>query len=70
MVYNAKEHVDSKFDDVADILSEKENVCIKVRVITYISFSFPQLFNYFMPVYCNLAGYKCVIWVERLLFIH
>jgi hypothetical protein len=33
MAYNEKEKVDSKFDDVTDILPNKENVSIKVRVI-------------------------------------
>jgi hypothetical protein len=33
MVYNEKEKVDSKFDDVTDILPDKENVSIKVEVI-------------------------------------
>jgi hypothetical protein len=33
MVYNEKEKIDSKFDDVAEILPGKENVHIKARVI-------------------------------------
>jgi hypothetical protein len=33
MAYNGKEKVDSKFDDVTDILPDKENVRIKVKVI-------------------------------------
>jgi hypothetical protein len=33
MVFNPADKVESKFDDVADILPGKENVRIKVRVI-------------------------------------
>jgi hypothetical protein len=33
MVYNWKEKVDSKFNDIAEILPGKENVHIKERVI-------------------------------------
>ncbi|KAK2414171.1 replication protein A 70 kDa DNA-binding subunit C [Trifolium repens] len=33
MVYNEKAIVDSKFDDVADISSGKDNFCIRVRVV-------------------------------------
>jgi hypothetical protein len=33
MVYNEKAVVDSKFDDVADIASGKDNFCIRVRVV-------------------------------------
>jgi hypothetical protein len=33
MVYNEKAVVDSKFDDVADIASGRDNFCIRVRVV-------------------------------------
>jgi hypothetical protein len=33
MVHNEKGKVDIKFDDVADILPGKENICINVRVL-------------------------------------
>jgi hypothetical protein len=33
MVYNEKANVGSKFDDVADIASGKDNFCIRVRVV-------------------------------------
>jgi hypothetical protein len=33
MVYNEKAVADSKFDDVADIASGKDNFCIRVRVV-------------------------------------
>jgi hypothetical protein len=44
MVYNEKANVDSKFDVVADIVHDKGNVHIKVKVVVEGS-CFPQSFQ-------------------------
>jgi hypothetical protein len=58
MAYNEKEKVDSKFDDVTDILPDKENVSIKVRVIRL--WKVPAFLN---P--CESSSLELVLIVEK-----
>jgi hypothetical protein len=56
MVYNEKAIVDSKFDDVADIASGKDNFCIRVRVV--------RLWK--VPAFLNPYEYRWFSLMKRL----